>query len=217
MAISKRREKTAGMVRRATGAILAMTIGASLATMPAGASPLEDGAAAFAKKQYTEAYRILKPLAQAGDPEAQYMIGRLFESGYGAEQSYAEAAAWYRRAAERGNARAEHALSVFYAVGWGVEQDLRESVAWLRLSAEQGYYYAQSDLGSRYAAGRGVSRDDVLAYMWLEAAVSEAPSEVRPALVGARDAVAARLDAEALERARKLAEACLRSRFRGCG
>lgn len=184
---------------------------------PAAAGPLEDGQEAYRRKNYTRAFSLLRPEAERGQARAQYLVGRLYEDGFGVEQNYSEAARWYRAAAEQGDPLAQHALSVFYAVGWGVAADPAESVKWLRRSAEQGYYYAQNDLGSRYRTGRGVPQSNELAYLWLDLATDNAPEAVKGVITKARDEVGEAMTSQAIAQAKGMAARCKQSGYKSCG
>lgn len=73
--------------------------------------------------------------AQAGDPEAQTIVGELFERGLGTDPDYAAAAVWYQRAAEAGYARAQVNLGHLYENGFGVPRDARQALSWYRKAA----------------------------------------------------------------------------------
>jgi hypothetical protein len=73
--------------------------------------------------------------ARGGDPEAQTIVGELFERGLGATPDYAAAAEWYRRAAEAGFARAQVNLGHLYENGLGVPQDPEQALGWYRRAA----------------------------------------------------------------------------------
>jgi Sel1 repeat len=70
------------------------------ATPPVAAGPGEDAMAAYARGDYITALRILRPLADQGDAQAQYNLGVLYDNGLGVPQDDAEAMKWYRKAAE---------------------------------------------------------------------------------------------------------------------
>lgn len=180
------------------------------------ADALEEGVQAFERKHYRDAFVLLRPQAERGQAQAQYLVGRMFEDGYGTDRDQVAAAKWYRLSAEQGNALAQHALAVFYAVGWGVPPDLGESLTWLRRSAMQGYYYAQSDLASRYRTGRGLARNDVLAFVWFDLAEASAPASVKAVLAGSRDEVARDLSPAMLAHAKGIAARCRRSNLADC-
>ncbi len=50
------------------------------------------------------------PLAEAGDVEAQFKLGVIYDRGENVPQHFAEAVKWYRAAAEQGHAEAQLAL-----------------------------------------------------------------------------------------------------------
>jgi len=158
---------------------------------PAIAEPFEDATKAYRSGDYETAYRLIKPLAEGGLPEAQLNLGLLYEKGQGVPQDYAEALKWnlkaaeqgnakalkwYRKAAEQGNAEAQFHLGLMYDKRLGVPQDYAEAVKWYREAAEQGFVEAQTNLGIMYFTGQGIPRDYVLAHMWFDIAASRNPA-----------------------------------------
>ena len=144
-------------------ALLALSVLLCSATAVAG---LKEGYEALSKKDYVTAANEYRPLAERGDPEAQYRIGRMYEFGNGYPQDKAQGIAWIRKAAAQGHADAEQELGVIYATGDGVKQDNVQAVAWFRKAAEQGDATAQYNLGLLYAKGQGVARDYAQAVDW---------------------------------------------------
>ena len=67
---------------------------------------LDSGLRAYDRQDYRTAYRVLKPHAEAGEPEAQLTIGRMFANGDGVLQDYVEAHRWLNLAASGGLRRA---------------------------------------------------------------------------------------------------------------
>ena len=66
--------------------------------------------------------------AEAGDADAQYRLGVMYEFGLEVPQDEAEAVAWYRLAAEQGHATAQYDLGFSYANGLGeCERNLVEN------------------------------------------------------------------------------------------
>ena len=100
-----------------------------------------------------QALADLRASAEAGDAEAQFILGGMYATGVGVPQDAAEAVAWYRRAAEQGDARAQSNLAAeqaatpcaagqsnlgaMYDQGRGVPQDAAEAVAWYRRGADE--------------------------------------------------------------------------------
>jgi len=93
-------------------------------------------------------------------------------------------------------------------------------VKWYRLAAEQGNSFAQEKLAWKYLLGEGVPQDDVLAHMWLSIAVSDDPTSEHKAAthqrIQQRDAIARRMTAEQIAKARELARKCKVNKFKGC-
>jgi uncharacterized protein len=154
--------------------IFAAMVAALGSTVPAAAGPLEDGIAAYRENDYIKALELWRPLAEKGNPAAQYQLGTLYAEGKGVVQDDAAAATWFQRAAEQGDAAAQYNLAVSYGEGLGVKQDDAMAAKWFRRAAEQGMPYAQLNLGFLYAAKRGVA-DDVEAVKWLELAIFALP------------------------------------------
>jgi len=110
--------------------------------------------------------REWRSLAAAGDSNAQYNLGVIYDFGKGVPEDDAEAAKWYRLAAGQGDAMAQFNLGLMHANGEGVPKDDAEAVKWYRLAAEQGDARAQVHLGLMYAQGKGVPADHVQTYAW---------------------------------------------------
>ncbi len=89
------------------------------------ADQAEDDSAydAYQRGDYAAAYRAWLPLAEAGDAEAQFNLGILYDLGQGVALSKLRSATWYRRSAEQGFAAAQYNLAVMFANGEGVPQN----------------------------------------------------------------------------------------------
>jgi len=155
---------------------------------------------------YAEALRLWRPLAEQGNPGAQFYLGVSYENGRGVPQDYKAAADWYRKAAEQGLAQAQSNLGVMNAIGRGVPQDFKAAVDWFRKAAYQGYASAQIGLGLAYNNGQGISRDYVQAHMWFSlAAVSGSDGKRREMAVKNRDMVSAKMSPAQILEAQALA------------
>ena len=80
----------------------------------AHADQLDDAAAAYERGDYVTAFRLVQPLAQRGDPVAQYHLGLMYLNGEGTRQNPAEATKWFRLAAEQGDPRAQLSIGISY-------------------------------------------------------------------------------------------------------
>src|SRR5271169_6716964 len=102
------------------------------------AGPLEDGVAAFKSKDYATAQRLLRPLADQGNADAQAKLGVMYDHGLGVPKDYAEAVKWYRLAVDQGSGEAMFWLHPKYELGLGVPEDAAESLRLLRKAADVG-------------------------------------------------------------------------------
>jgi hypothetical protein len=188
------------------------------------AEPFEDATNAYHSGDYETAYRLIKPLAEGGLPEAQLNLGLLYEKGQGVPQDYAEALKWnlkaaeqgnakalnwYRKAAEQGNAEAQFHLGRMYDERRGVPQNYAEAVKWYREAAEQGFVEAQTNLGVMYFTGLGVRKDYVLAHMWFHLATSRYPpseKSKRKRTEKFRDIAASKMTPAQIAEAQRLAQ-----------
>jgi TPR repeat protein len=93
--------------------------------------------AALAAAQPPAGRPPLRERAAAGDPEAQFSLGKNYEAGRsGLKQDYAEAASWYRKSAEQGNVYAQASLGILYHSGKGLPHDDVQAEMWFSISAD---------------------------------------------------------------------------------
>jgi hypothetical protein len=98
-----------------------------------------------AENRTFDALTTLIPMAQAGDPAAQYELAGFYHYGYVGAADFSKAMKWYRASARQGYADAMVGMAVLYLGGQGVKQDRREAFVWLNLAAE----YMTDKLGVR--------------------------------------------------------------------
>jgi hypothetical protein len=158
-----------------------------------------------------DALKTLIPMAQAGDPQAQYELAGFYHYGYVGANDYAKALKWYRASARQGYADSMVGLSVMYLGGQGVAKDRRESFVWLNLAAQ--YMTDKQALEKvkkvRDEIGRNLTKDDI-AYAKAESlllqpdSASVQPNEAEsidhlPDTLGTQAAPAAAAPAEPLQ------------------
>ena len=144
------------------------------------ADDFDRGNRAYVAAEFAEAYRLWLPLAEAGDPRAQFGMGSLYDYGQGVEVNYFLSANWFQRSARQGLAIAQFNLGNAFHHGRGVPQDDGEAVRLWRLAAQQGLPSAQYNLGTQYLSGLGVKQDQVEARRWYQrAANSGHPGAIR--------------------------------------
>jgi len=93
--------------------------------------------AADERHDYATEFKLLRPLAEQGNPAAQGLLGTLYQYGVGVAQDYAEAVRWFSRAAEQGYGGGQYALGAMYADGEGVPKDYVSAYMWASLAAAQ--------------------------------------------------------------------------------
>ena len=93
----------------ATGATLVLALVSGVS-----ADVLTDAAAAYERGDYATELRLLKPLADQGNAEAQARLGIAYDLGRGVPQDYAQALKYYHLAADQGDAGAQNNLGLIY-------------------------------------------------------------------------------------------------------
>jgi uncharacterized protein len=162
------------MSRQVLG-FMAMLLSLCASALQAGAGPLEDAATAYSRKDYDQVYEILRPVADAGNAEAQNRLGNMYFFGIGVPQDYAKAIDQYRKAAVQGHPEAQATLGRQLGRGLGVPRDDFSALIWVQRSAEQGNLNGQLLLSGAYHYGYGTKPDLALAYKWALLAVATAP------------------------------------------
>ncbi len=147
----------------------AVVIGAMLhtaAATPVPAEQLNDGITAFEMQEYDKSMALIKPLAEQGDPEAQYFMATFYWYGTGVTRSAPIAQKWFAKAlttwqsaADAGDADAMVEVSRMYNSGLGVERDVDAALKWLHMALEQEAVEAYAVLGDMYMDGHGVEQN----------------------------------------------------------
>ena len=144
-----------------------------------GAADLEAGRTALDQAEYATGHAELLSDAEAGNAEAQYELGDIYERGEGVPADEQEAMKWYRMAADQGHALA--GLNLIRLVmskamdgsSQARERLRQEAAKWFRPAAEQGIDIAQIGLGYSYERGWGVPQDDREAVKWFRMAAEQ--------------------------------------------
>lgn len=122
-----------------------------LAALSLTCSMLAAPAQAADTGQNNEALRAWIELAEAGSPNMQYGLARMYSLGteaIGVVRDEEQAVVWYRRAADQGHGKAQFALGQAYEEGRGVRQDRETALQWYRRAAEQGIPEAKEKLNA---------------------------------------------------------------------
>ena len=130
---------------------IAVVLVAGLLAAPPAVADLQAGIAAFEAGDAESALALLRPEAEGGDAQAQFLLGELL-SGGAVPRDLPAATEWYRKAAEGGVAGAQFQLGMRYSVGLGLDQDLVQAYRWLEiagrsLSTEAASQFIQTFIG----------------------------------------------------------------------
>ena len=147
---------------------LAITLtGLIILTSSAVRADFRDGWKAYESGDFVGAYGQWQPLAEGGDPRAQFNLGVLYDEGRGVTRDRSKAIEWWTRASENGDPQAQHNLGLAYLAGTGVPRDFKQAIHWLKKCAEQGIPRSQYTLGRIYDYGMGVLKNPEEAARWI--------------------------------------------------
>lgn len=138
-----------GVLAAGTVLILAQPL---LADVKAGVDAWQQG-------DYARAVAEWQPLAQTGDPDAQFNMGQAYKLGRGVKANPATAMDWYRKAAAQGHSRAEDNLGLLMFQ----QGDRAGALPYLQRAADRGEPRAQ------YIVGTALFNGDLAAKNWVRA------------------------------------------------
>lgn len=137
---------------------------AALVTLAATAAPaladVRAGVEAWQRGDYRKAVEEWRPLAIAGDPDAQFNLGQAYKLGRGVPLDPGLAEQWFGKAAVQKHPQAE----VNYGLALFQNGKRDEAAPWLEKAAMRGEPRAQLVYGTMLFNGDGVARDWVRAY-----------------------------------------------------
>lgn len=150
--------------------------------------------------QYINKYKMMKPkelsdLAEKGDTEAMYELGKKLYAGKGVAKSYEKALRAFEEGAEKGHVGCCYELGTMLVGGIGCEADDARAAEMFRKAADGGDVHAMFELGAMYAQGRGVKKNYVKAMRYLRKAnvLPEASAMLDEAIAWWRPAAEARI------------------------
>jgi TPR repeat protein len=120
------------------------------------AALIRSGIEAYENQDYAEAFRLLIPLAQAGNPQAQCYVASMYQGGLGVPVDGPMAVEWYRKAAiqeeriEHISAVAFNNLATIYSVGMpGIPPDKELAEQCWRKASELGFKMIPKGMGDK--------------------------------------------------------------------
>lgn len=124
--------------------------GTDINTLSAQEIQLDAGILAGEAQDYSEELRLLSPLANKGDPSAQYHIGLMYLNGDGVPQNFKTAFRWINKAATiKQYSKAQFLLATLYYNGQGVSKDNILAYAWTDLAVSNATNRFSADSFSR--------------------------------------------------------------------
>lgn len=146
--------------------ILRYLLAAGLAlggAIPASAQSVNAGIEAWQRGNYAGAVSIWRPLAQAGDADAQFNLGQAYRLGRGVPINLSLAKEWLERAAAQNHVDAETTLGLLLFQNG----DQGPGLKWLKLAAEAGEPRAMLVYGTALFNGDNVPQDPVQGYAYV--------------------------------------------------
>ena len=84
---------------------------------------LTEAMEALDEGRYQNSFDIFRPLAEHGDPKAQFYLGFLYRIGQAVKQDYQQAYHWYLLSAKQGYAEAQYKVGLMNYKGQVVDQN----------------------------------------------------------------------------------------------
>lgn len=160
--------------RMKSGLLAAAAALALLLAAPAARAQDDSGLAAakraYDASEFVEAAKLVRPLAEQGNPGAQFLMGQMLFFGLGMERDDAKAAQWYGMAAQAGNTEALYRLGYLHATGQGVAYDPAAAERFWIAAASKRHRGAIVALADFYHEGLYRKEDEMLARRWLNRA-----------------------------------------------
>ena len=114
-----------------------------------------------------EAAAQLTSMAENGDPNAQYLAGRLYRDGPVLIPDNVETQYWFDQSARQGYVPAQYALGKLYLTNDAEVHDTELGLQWLEYAAHHGSDCAAYQLGKEYLKGKVVESDPAKAVEYL--------------------------------------------------
>lgn len=138
----------------------AVLLPALLLTATPALADVKQGVEAWERGDYKSAVAQWRPIAVAGDPDAQFNLGQAYKLGRGVPVDLAQAEQWYRRAVESGHLQAEDNLGLVLFTA----NKREEAMTYLARAAARGEPRAQYVMGTAHFNGDLAERDWARAY-----------------------------------------------------
>ena len=146
-------------------------------------------------------FRFQVKLAEQGNPEAQYKVGEMYETGKGVQKNVATALTWFEKAAAQDHEKAGYKLLYLDIKTNGLNNNSKTQLGILRQESASGNPDAQYYLGKMYATGVGVPKSLNNALTWLNKATFNGVSEAEHEAITVEEQLARNREKTAKKRA----------------
>lgn len=133
------------------------------------AQSVKSGIDAWQRSDYAGAVAIWRPLAEKGDPDAEFNLAQAYRLGRGVPTNLAAAKTWFERAAAQGHVDAQTTLGLLLFQNGNQGEGLK----WLKQAADQGEPRALLVYGTALVNGDGVTQDPILGYAYVSRAAAQ--------------------------------------------
>ncbi|WP_428033736.1 hypothetical protein [Amphritea sp.] len=142
------------------GLRLIIAIAIVLASSGAIAADMRQCQQAYREGKVVQAYDSCLPLAQVGEPQAAFILARLYALGVsGKGPDWVKVVEWLRISAASDHDEAAYNLAIAYQKGKGTAVDLQQSLKYYRQAAELGNPKAMRNLALLYEKGEVVEQN----------------------------------------------------------
>jgi len=151
-------------------------------------------------------FRFQVKLAEQGNPEAQYIVGEMYEKGSGVTKNKTKALHWFEKSAAQGHKKSGYKLLYLEIQSNGLNDFTKTQLGALRKEAASGNEDAQYYLGKMYAAGVGMPKSLNNALTWLNKATFNGIAEAEHEAIAVEEELDVIREQQASKRAAALAE-----------
>lgn len=156
-----------------------MGAAALLLTAASPAADVKAGVDAWARQDYATAVRIWRPVAEKGDPDAQFNLGQAYRLGRGVPADPVAARGWFEKAAAQGYNKAQATLGLMLFQSG----DQTGAMPWLAKAAAAGDARSQYVYATALFNGDNGPRDWPNAYALMKRAADQGLPQAATSLV----------------------------------
>ncbi|MBB6521094.1 tetratricopeptide repeat protein [Pseudoteredinibacter isoporae] len=162
-------------IYKTTGAVaLSAFLLLSPMSLLAKSKATDDALKQLESQKFEEAAKALSSSFEAGDGDAAFYLGRMFELGLGTKADIKRAAGLYQLAADKNSALGQNRLALVYIRGEaGVLQDYSQALEILKKAAATGNADAQFNYATMFEKGWGLKPNMKEAVTWFTKAAEQ--------------------------------------------